>query len=176
MANVSFQRAQAKFQPGLTGFTRGAGSGTFQYDPLGRRTRKIVSGTTRRFHYDGVTPVQELDGAGNILANLLTGLGIDEYFTRSGSPGTRTLLGDALNSTLALADDTGAIQTTYTVAADDELAGETPRHGPITPPPCVRRSAHEELAGHLAAHGLDLVLRDALGHEAGDEHGVAVGL
>ena len=120
MANVSFQRAQAKFQPGLTGFTRGAGSGTFQYDPLGRRTRKIVSGTTRRFHYDGVIPVQELDGAGNILANLLTGLGIDEYFTRSGSPGTRTLLGDALNSTLALADDTGAIQTTYTVAADDE--------------------------------------------------------
>jgi RHS repeat-associated protein len=58
--------------------------------------------------------VQELDGAGNILANLLTGLGIDEYFTRSGSPGTRTLLGDALNSTLALADDTGAIQTSYT--------------------------------------------------------------
>jgi hypothetical protein len=58
--------------------------------------------------------VQELDGAGNILANLLTGLGIDEYFTRSGSPGTRTLLGDALNSTLALADDAGAIQTTYT--------------------------------------------------------------
>jgi hypothetical protein len=51
--------------------------------------------------------VQELDGAGNILANLLTGLGIDEYFTRSGTPGTRTLLGDALNSTLSLADDAG---------------------------------------------------------------------
>jgi RHS repeat-associated protein len=61
-----------------------------------------------------VNPVQELDGAGNILANLLTGLGIDEYFTRSGSPGTWTLLGDALNSTLALADDTGTVQTTYT--------------------------------------------------------------
>jgi RHS repeat-associated protein len=91
-----------------------ASKATFQYDPLGRRTKKVTNGTTRRFHYDGVNPVQELDGAGNILANLLTGLGIDEYFTRSGSPGTWTLLGDALNSTLALADATGTVQTTYT--------------------------------------------------------------
>ncbi|MGH7486033.1 MAG: RHS repeat-associated core domain-containing protein, partial [bacterium] len=91
-----------------------ASNSTFQYDPLGRRTKKVTSGTTRRFHYDGINPVQELDNAGNILANVLTGLGIDEFFTRSGSPGTRTLLGDALNSTLALADDTGTVQTTYT--------------------------------------------------------------
>jgi RHS repeat-associated protein len=91
-----------------------AGSATFQYDPLGRRTRKIVSATTRRFHYDGVNPVQELDGTGGILANLLTGLGIDEYFTRSDSTGTRTLLGDALNSTLALANNAGTVRTTYT--------------------------------------------------------------
>ena len=58
--------------------------------------------------------MQELSGTGAVLANLLTGLGIDEPFTRSGGPGTRTLLGDALGSTLALADDTGAVQTTYT--------------------------------------------------------------
>jgi len=73
-----------------------------------------------------VNPVQELDGAGNILANLLTGLGIDEYFTRSGSTGTRTLLGDALNSTLALTDDTGTIQTTNTyVEIDLEMKRKT---------------------------------------------------
>jgi hypothetical protein len=65
-----------------------------------------------------MNPVQELDGAGNILANLLTGLGIDEYFTRSGSPATRTLLGDAHNSTLALADDTGTVLPRAPVAAD----------------------------------------------------------
>src|ERR671931_1303640 len=39
-----------------------------------------------------------------------------------------------------------------------------------------RRSAHQEPARHLAAHGLDLLLRDALGDEAGDEHRVAVRL
>jgi RHS repeat-associated protein len=61
-----------------------------------------------------VNPVQELDNAGNIVANLLTGLNIDEVFTRTASSTTRTLLGDALNSTLALADNAGAVQTTYT--------------------------------------------------------------
>src|SRR5262249_48895860 len=64
--------------------------------------------------YDGDNPLQELDGAGNIVANLLTGLGLDEFFTRGGSPGNRTLLSDALGSTLALADDSGMVQTSYT--------------------------------------------------------------
>src|SRR5213596_3637501 len=41
---------------------------------------------------------------------------------------------------------------------------------------CFRRSAHQQLARHLAPHDLDLLLRDALGDEAADEHRVAVGL
>src|SRR5206468_9444166 len=41
---------------------------------------------------------------------------------------------------------------------------------------CFRCSAHQQLARHLAPHDLDLLLRDALGDEAADEHGVAVGL
>src|SRR5262249_16776242 len=94
-----------------------ASRATFQYDPFGRRTRKVMGHTTTRFHYDGDNPVQELDGAGNIVANLLTGLGLDAFFARSGSPGTRTLLEDALGSTLALADDTGIVQSTYTYEA-----------------------------------------------------------
>jgi len=58
--------------------------------------------------------VQELSGGGAILANLLTGLGIDEYFTRTDGSGRRSLLGDALGSILALTDDAGVVQTTYT--------------------------------------------------------------
>jgi RHS repeat-associated protein len=58
--------------------------------------------------------LQELNATGTVLANLLTGLGIDEFFTRTNSAGTRTLLGDALGSTLALADNAGTLQTTYT--------------------------------------------------------------
>ncbi len=86
---------------------------SFTYDAVGRRQSKVVNGTTTQFLYDGLTPVQELSGAG-VTANLLTGLGIDEYFTRTTTAGTRTLLTDALGSTVALTDDAGALQNEYT--------------------------------------------------------------
>ncbi len=46
-------------------------------------------------------------------ANLLTGLGVDETFSRTDASGARHLLTDALGSTLALTDGTGAVQTSY---------------------------------------------------------------
>src|SRR5437867_11432485 len=45
---------------------------------------------------------------------LLTGLGIDEYLTRTDATGTRTLLTDALGSTVALTDPAEAVQSEYT--------------------------------------------------------------
>ena len=47
-------------------------------------------------------------------ANLITGLGIDEFFTRTDGVGSRALLTDALGSTIALGDNTGIVQTQYT--------------------------------------------------------------
>ena len=43
-----------------------------------------------QFLYDGFNPVQELNGASppSVTANLLTGLSMDAYFTRSDSSGT----------------------------------------------------------------------------------------
>jgi RHS repeat-associated protein len=63
--------------------------------------------------YDGLNPVQEKNG-GTVTANLLTGLGIDEFFTRTDGVGSRALLTDALGSTVALGDNTGTLQTQYT--------------------------------------------------------------
>jgi RHS repeat-associated protein len=101
-------------------------SATFQYDPLSRRTRKVINSTTTDFLYDGINPVQELSG-GSPVANLLIGLGIDEYFTRADSAGTRALLTDALGSTVALTDPTAAVQSQYTYEAFGGVAisGET---------------------------------------------------
>jgi RHS repeat-associated protein len=48
------------------------------------------------------------------VANLLTGLGVDEYFTRTDAAGTRGFLTDALGSTVALTDPAGTVQTSYT--------------------------------------------------------------
>jgi RHS repeat-associated protein len=60
-----------------------------------------------------LTPVQELTG-GTPTANLLTGLGVDEYFTRTDAGGVRNYFTDALGSTLALTDSSGSVQTQYT--------------------------------------------------------------
>src|SRR5919106_100716 len=47
-------------------------------------------------------------------ANLLTGLGIDAYLTRTDDAGRRGFLTDALGSTIALTADTRAVLTEYT--------------------------------------------------------------
>jgi RHS repeat-associated protein len=88
---------------------------SFVYDGLGRRENKTINNNLTEFLYDGVNPVQETSGA-TVLANLLTGLGIDEFFTRTDVAGGTTshFLPHALGSVLALADSAGTVQTEYT--------------------------------------------------------------
>lgn len=97
----------------LTGISKTGFTASFTYDSFGRRTGKTVQGTTTNFLYDGLNPVQEKNGAA-VTANLFTGLGIDEFFTRTDGAGARSLLPDALGSTVALGDGTGVLQTQYT--------------------------------------------------------------
>jgi RHS repeat-associated protein len=89
---------------------------TFAYDGFGRRRSKTIGGATTAFLYDGLNPVHELAG-GSPVANLLTGLGIDEFFTRTDGAGERNYLTDALGSSVALADASGTVQTEYTYEA-----------------------------------------------------------
>lgn len=89
----------------------GVVNANFQYDAFGRRVSKNINGTTQ-FLYDGANPVQEISGS-STPTNLLTGR-VDEYFQRTDSAGARSFLTDALGSTLALADSTGTLQTSYT--------------------------------------------------------------
>lgn len=91
----------------------GGVSASFGYDAFRRRSTKTINGTTTGFLYDGLNPVQELAG-GAPTANLLTGLGIDEFYTRTDAAGRHTLLTDALGSTIALADDASLLATQYT--------------------------------------------------------------
>jgi YD repeat-containing protein len=85
--------------------------GSFVYDAFGRRQRKTVDGVITDVVYDGLNPVREAVGATTV--DLLTGLGIDEYLTRTDSSSTRDLLSDALGSTVSLADTSGTVQTEY---------------------------------------------------------------
>jgi RHS repeat-associated protein len=86
---------------------------SFQYDAFSRRVTKNISGFSTSFLYDGVNPVQELAGKA-VSANLVTGLSVDERFSRTDSLGARYFLSDALGSTLGLADSTGTVKTEYT--------------------------------------------------------------
>jgi RHS repeat-associated protein len=84
---------------------------SFTYDPFGRRATKSIVGTSTTFLYDGVNAVQEVIGGTNT-ANSLSG-GVDEVFQRTDSAGARSFLTDPLGSTIALADSTGTVQTSY---------------------------------------------------------------
>ena len=88
---------------------------SFIYDGLGRRQKKTIGASPTEFLYDGVNPVQETSGA-TVLANILTGLGIDEFFSRTDVPAATTshFLPDGLRSAVALTDPAGAVQTEYT--------------------------------------------------------------
>jgi YD repeat-containing protein len=87
----------------------------FAYDALGRRASKSINGSVTQFPYDGLNPVQELDGSNppNPTANLLTGLDIDEYFSRTDTRGAASFPTDALGSTIALTDSSGNTNTSY---------------------------------------------------------------
>jgi RHS repeat-associated protein len=84
----------------------------FNYDAFGRRTSKTILSAQTGFLYDGANPVQELSGA-TVTANLLTG-GLDEYFQRTDSTGTKGLLTDAMGSTLSLTNSTASPESIYT--------------------------------------------------------------
>jgi YD repeat-containing protein len=88
---------------------------SFVYDGLGRRQKKTINSNPTEFLYDGINPVQESSGVA-VLANILPGLGIDEFLTRTdlGAGTTSHFLPDALGSALALADSASTMQTEYT--------------------------------------------------------------
>ncbi|MFZ0659437.1 MAG: RHS repeat-associated core domain-containing protein, partial [Candidatus Binataceae bacterium] len=91
----------------------GVNTAAFVYDPFERRASKTINGNATQFLYDGLNPVQELQN-GSPSANLLTGLGIDQYLERTDSAGARDFITDILGNTLALSDASGTLQTTYT--------------------------------------------------------------
>jgi len=84
------------------------GSGAFTYDTYGRRTARSVSGAATSYLHDGLNPVT-INGD-----FLLSGLAIDEIYTRSSSTSTTGFLTDALGSTVALTDRSGAVTAHYT--------------------------------------------------------------
>jgi RHS repeat-associated protein len=90
----------------------GTVNASFQYDGTGRRRGKTVDGVGISFLFDVDNIVQEVHG-GTQTVNLLTSTRVDETFGRTDGIDTRWLLADALGSTIALTDSSGAANTQY---------------------------------------------------------------
>ncbi|MCW0410837.1 RHS repeat-associated core domain-containing protein [Xanthomonas sacchari] len=84
---------------------------SFGYDPLGRRVSKTEGGQTVSYMYDGLDAVQETQGGA--VNPILTGLGIDERYARNEASGRAYFLSDALGSTRALTNASGALIQRY---------------------------------------------------------------
>lgn len=88
---------------------------TMGYDALGRRRRLTLNGTATYFLSDGQNPIQEQDSSGTPTLDILAGLDLNQLFaTTVPSGGEADLLTDRLGTTVASADGTGTIGTSYT--------------------------------------------------------------
>ncbi|MGH7964524.1 MAG: RHS repeat-associated core domain-containing protein [Candidatus Binatia bacterium] len=99
----------------LVGIVGSGLSASFGYDGFGRRITKALNGQSTTFAHDGVNVVEEFSG-GSLSASLLTGLTVDEVFSRTEAGTTRFFLPDVLGSTVALTDSASQVQTEYTYA------------------------------------------------------------
>ncbi|UVS79156.1 DNRLRE domain-containing protein [Actinokineospora sp. UTMC 2448] len=90
----------------LAGLSRPGVSAAFTYAAAGERLGRTVNGTTTHYLYDGPNPLQELVN-GTVTATM-TSSGIDGWHTRQAGGVERRVLTDALGSTVALVDASGA--------------------------------------------------------------------
>lgn len=91
--------------PGLTA--------SFRYDGVGRRVSKTINGVTTDYLYTGHSIFQEIQGGSVVATYLRHPKFPDDVFVRVTPSGNEYLHADALGSTLALTDDSGAIKTRY---------------------------------------------------------------
>ena len=83
------------------------------YDALGRTVRRTINGQTTYFIYDGARSIIEYDASGNMVANTLYGLGIDEIIARNNNGAGQFLLQDGLGSTVAVTGSKGQLLEQY---------------------------------------------------------------
>lgn len=125
----------------LTALSGPATTASFRYDALGRRIEKVINGKTSQFTYDGFNIVREIVNGAE--ANYLQSLNVDEALIRTDGPTVLTYLADALRSTVALADQTGALVTTYTYGP----FGRTLASGDSSPNPFQHTGRENDLTG-----------------------------
>ena len=86
---------------------------SYGYDAFGRRTSKTLGGVTTRLLLDGENPALETEGT-KPAHSFLTGFGPNQVFSRTSEGVSESYLTDTLGSTIALANPSASIATSYT--------------------------------------------------------------
>jgi len=109
----------------------GTGTTTFKYDPFGRRIQKSGPLGTTNYLYDGGSTLEEMDSAGNLLADYAQGSGVDEPLAelRSGAESYYEL--DGLGTVTSLTGSSGSISNSYTY---DSFGNTTATSGSVLNP------------------------------------------
>jgi RHS repeat-associated protein len=105
----------------LTSMTTPSGTFTFTYDPAGNLIRQTSPAGTQEFVLDDLTNIAYTNGT-----SFLTARGIDSHLAAIASGSPTYALTDAINSTAATTDATGAVLTRYIY----EPYGQTTSTGP----------------------------------------------
>lgn len=86
---------------------------SYQYDALGRRTRKTVGANVTDFVYAGVHEIENRDGASNVKASYVFGIGIDNVLSSKINGTDYFYYKNALGSVSALGNNAGNIVERY---------------------------------------------------------------
>jgi RHS repeat-associated protein len=108
-----------------------SGTVNFKYDPFGRRIYKSGPAGTYIYVYDGDNVIQDLGGAGNLLASYTQGLGIDEPLVMYSGPTMSYFHADGLGSIASLTNPAGAVAASYVYDSFGNLTAST---GTVTNP------------------------------------------
>jgi RHS repeat-associated protein len=96
----------------MTSATGSGGTATYTYNGDGLKIRRIGPDGTTRYYHDGIRPIWEADGAGNMTAQLDRDI-FGNLLSRKEPAGTRRYYHfDGLGSTTALSDESGAAVAT----------------------------------------------------------------
>jgi RHS repeat-associated protein len=83
------------------------------YDALGRTVRRSMNGVLTYYIYDGARPTIEYNAAGNITADNLYGLGVDEIISRNNNGAVQFLMQDRTGSTVSVTGTKGQLLEQY---------------------------------------------------------------
>jgi RHS repeat-associated protein len=107
------------------------GTAYFNYDPFGRRIRKVFGSATTIYAYDGDNVIEELDASGSVTARYTQGAVIDEPLAMCRGLTTTYFHADGLGSITSLTDGVGQLAASYVYDSFGKLTAST---GTITNP------------------------------------------